>query len=57
MERSRPSFDEGQIEEEVPINGESLTDLANRVLFGNSLYEKLRLTRPDSVIYDTPENL
>ena len=56
MERSRPSFDEEQIDDEVPHGGETLTDLASRVLFGNSLDEKLRLTRPDSITYDTPVN-
>ena len=38
-----------------PPNGsESITRLASRVLFGNTLEEKLRLSRPESLVYDKP---
>ena len=55
MERSRPSFDEAQIDDEIPHGSETLTDLASRVLFGNSLDQKLKLTRLKSITYDTPQ--
>ena len=54
MERSRPSFDEASIGSHSPDEGESITSLASRVLFGNTLEEKLRLSRSESLVYDEP---
>jgi uncharacterized ferritin-like protein (DUF455 family) len=54
MKRSRPSFDEASIGIRPPNGSESITRLASRVLFGNTLEEKLRLSRPESLVYDKP---
>lgn len=55
MERSRPSFDGAPIGGHSPCEGESITCLASRVLFGNTLEEKLRLSHPGSLVYDNPD--